>query len=676
MRYVLVILWMLSVGELTAQLYRSEEVTIPNQCLKAGTGKAKYKESYNLYHIKDKSSYPLKELTVQTKQEDAEWYATGTLSGTAVNLVATGKEGDGLLLKVAVQDTAINRLRFTIPCDADEQFYGFGEQFSHFNMKGKKVPIWVQEQGIGRGDGPISFFMSLVGIKGSKFHTYAPMPVFVSTKGRAFYVGNSSYIEIDLTRKNEITFEVWDNELSLRVWKADEPLQLIEKLTEETGRMPQLPGWAYGTWLGLQGGAEKVTKIVDDALAANNPVTAVWIQDWVGKRQVKIGSRLWWHWRADTSLYGDFPAFCKAMNERGVKVLGYINSFLALNTPMADEAVSKGLLLKNHEAEPLVLPAGGFDAYMLDLTNPATQKWLKEIIKTNMIEAGLHGWMADFSEGPPMDAVLHSGEPIETYHNRYSVDWVRLNREAIKEAGKEGEIVFFNRAGFTHSPEHSTLFWAGDQMHSYGKNDGLKSAINGILTGGISGISLNHSDIGGYTSVKQPILRSKRKHDLFYRWTEVNAFMPVFRTHEGLRPEINVQSYTDSAAQQFFARFGRIHKALEKYIYNLNMIAAKTGHPVVRHPWLQFPEDAECQKLQYQFMLGDALLVAPVLKKKAKRVKAYLPPGQWQHIFTGQTYTGGQYHKVDAPYGQPAVFYNLASPNVALVKELLAAEIK
>jgi Alpha-glucosidases, family 31 of glycosyl hydrolases len=105
--------------------------------------------------------------------------------------------------------------------------------------------------------------------------------------------------------------------------------------------------------------------------------------------------------------------------------------------------------------------------------------------------------MHDFAEALPFDAVLASGDAGSSYHNQYMVEWVKLGREAVQEAGMEGEIVFFNRAGYTRSPAYTTLFWEGDQMVTWDEHDGFKSAIKGLISGGLSGLSINHSDSWG-----------------------------------------------------------------------------------------------------------------------------------------------------------------------------------
>ena len=88
----------------------------------------------------------------------------------------------------------------------------------------------------------------------------------------------------------------------------------------------------------------------------------------------------------------------------------------------------------------------------MDLTNPDAWTWIKEIIKGELIGNGASGWMADFGEGLPYDAVLFSGADPKGYHDRYAEEWARVNREAISEAGRGDDIVFFNRSGYTNSP--------------------------------------------------------------------------------------------------------------------------------------------------------------------------------------------------------------------------------
>ena len=151
--------------------------------------------------------------------------------------------------------------------------------------------------------------------------------------------------------------------------------------------------------------------------------------------------------------------------------------------------------------------------------------------------------MSDFGEYLPFDAVLHSGEPAATVHNKFPALWAQTCREAIKDANLDGQVTFWSRSAAATSPTQSTLFWAGDQLTTWDFYDGLQSALRGMLSGGISGMSLSHSDIGGYTEVDiLNIVRVLRTEELLQRWVEMEAFSgAMFRTHPGLKPSKSAQ---------------------------------------------------------------------------------------------------------------------------------------
>ena len=410
--------------------------------------------------------------------------------------------------QVRTDDPRVGIIEVKVKTTKGLKYLGGGEQFSHVDLTGKKVPFLVEENGIGRGDQPATRTANLVGAGGHEWTSYCPIPLILTSANEAYLIENDCYSEIDLTVDGEIKFIVHDNELNLRRWKGDSPSDLLTQITEQIGRMPELPDWTYGTILGIQGGTDRVRKLVKDAKDYGNPVTAIWIQDWVGKKATSIGSRLRWEWKPDTLTYPNFKQFCAEMNAQDVKVMGYINPFLLEGTEMTNEALEKHYIVHRLDGTPYLIPFGGFKGYIIDLSNPDAWNWIKNIIKTNMIGNGLSGWMADFAEWLPFDCKLHSGQNPKDYHNRFAADWAKVNREAVEEAGKLGEVVCFSRSGFTGSSGISTLFWAGDQLVDYGPNDGLGSAITAMLSSGLSGLSINHSDVGGYTALKFPFFKN------------------------------------------------------------------------------------------------------------------------------------------------------------------------
>jgi alpha-glucosidase len=118
--------------------------------------------------------------------------------------------------------------------------------------------------------------------------------------------------------------------------------------------------------------------------------------------------------------------------------------------------------------------------------------------------------------------------------------------------------------------------------------------VTGLLSSGFSGYSLQHSDIGGYTAIDEPLLKYHRSHELLMRWTELAAFTVVFRTHEeGNRPEVNHQIYSDGESLRHFSRFAEVYTAWKPYRKELVRQAAETGLPVVRHPFIHYPDEFE-----------------------------------------------------------------------------------
>jgi len=247
-----------------------------------------------------------------------------------------------------------------------------------------------------------------------------------------------------------------------------------------------------------------------------------------------------------------------------------------------------------------------------------------------------------------------------SFHNRYPEVWAQLNRAAIAAAGLEEEAVFFTRAGFTRSPRDSTLFWLGDQLVSWDAHDGIKTAVTGLLSSGLSGYAFNHSDIGGYTANSNPIRNYHRSRELLWRWMELNAFTTIYRTHEGNLPDENFQFYDDDATLAQFSRFAKVYAPWGFYRRELVAEAAATGLPVVRHLFIHYPDDPNVYELRYeQFMVGSELLVAPVLDPDTSEVEVYLPAGRWVHLWTGAIHgdaAAGATIRAAAPLGETAVF--------------------
>jgi alpha-glucosidase (family GH31 glycosyl hydrolase) len=653
--------------------------SIPGESfVSAAKGEETVRQSRGHFFVEDEVEDVHQDQTIDSLERRGEALViAGSLAGgpedTGYSLTFSPVSRDRLRFEARV-DEPYDRVYLTYASTPDEHFFGFGVQYTYFDLKGRKVPIFIQEQGVGRGEQPVTLAANWqADAGGSPYTSYASVPHYITSEIRSLFLENYQYSSFDLREEDRVQVEVFSSRMVGQILNGRTPSELIERYTEYSGRMRPLPGWILGgAVVGVQGGTQRVLGISERLEALDTPVAAFWLQDWVGQRRTSFGTQLWWNWELDEDHYQGWNLLRERLEERDVRLMTYINPLLA--DDVADkvnyrrnlfaEAERNGYLVENRSGEPYRVLTTDFSAGFVDLTNPEARAWMESVIREELLGNGASGWMADFGEGLPYDAVLSSGADPKSYHNRYAEEWAEVNREAIREAGREDDVVFLTRSGYLRSPGYSTLFWLGDQLVSWDEHDGIKSAVTGLLSSGLSGYSLEHTDIGGYTAIDNPLLEYHRSKELLVRWTELAAFTVVFRTHEGNRPEVNHQIYSDEETLRHFSRFARVYAAWRPYRAELVSEAARTGLPVVRHPFVHYPDDPEVYGLDYQFMVGSELMVAPVLDPGEDTVGVYLPAGRWVHLWSGEEYGSpdeGVYETVRAPTGEPAVFYKEGS---------------
>lgn len=547
--------------------------------------------------------------------------------------------------------------------ETHEGVHGLGAQFTDFDLTGRYVPVLAREQGVGRGRQPLTTLAELVeGGGGSAETTYAATPFAVTDTMRAIDVQTHHLTAFDLREDERFDVEIWQEQGRAVLYSGAGPSALLQAHTADTGRQEPLPQWSgEGALIGVQGGTDAVRTALDGLEEAGAAVTGVWIQDWCGQRRTDFGERLWWHWELDTDRYPGWDDLVTELNDRGIRVLTYVNPFLTspeskpggVRRDLFAEAHEAGYFVRSPDGGPYMLDQGGYEAALVDLTSPAAWTWFRDVIAEQVAGVGADGWMADFAEGLPMDVVLHEGSAQE-WHNRWPVEWARLNREAAENADRPDALIFHRSAG-RGSAAHTGLFWAGDQNTSFDHHDGLGSAVRGLLSAGVSGMVLNHSDAGGYTGLDQPLVGLSRDRELLLRWVETNVWGPILRTHEGNLPASNAQAY-DAQCRRAFAEQTRLFAALAPYRAEVLAEAARTGMPVLRHAWVHAPE-SPAARVDDAFLFGPTFFVAPTLAPGETETTALLPPGDWVHLWTGERFDGDTDATVQAPLGRPAVFH-------------------
>lgn len=567
----------------------------------------------------------------------------------------------GNRLAVTLLTPGHDRIRLRWHAEPGEAVWGGGEQMSYLALNGRSFPMWTSEPGVGRDKSTeLTRQMDESGMAGGDYyHTNYPQPTILTSRWLAVHLDAACYSVVDCTDPAAHAFEVWSNEAAFELFAADGPIELVSQLSTRFGRQPPLPDWAIGgAIVGLKDGTRSFERL-EDFIKAGTAVSGLWCEDWAGIRETSFGRRLFWDWRRDNQRYADLPQRIAALQARGIRFLAYANPYLCNDGILYEEALEGGHFCLKPDADAVYLvDFGEFDCGVLDFTRKETRDWFAEkVLGKEMLDIGISGWMADFGEYLPTDVRLADGsDPMEA-HNRWPVLWAEVNAQAVESRGKTGDAVFFMRAGFSGVQGHCPLLWAGDQSVDFTRHDGIGTVITAALSAGLVGNAYSHSDCGGYTS----LLGNVRTVELMERWCELSAFAPVMRSHEGNRPDDNLQYDSKPELLACFARWSRIHAHLAPYVRHLCDEAVELGLPAQRPLFLHYAAEESLYAVQDQYLYGADLVVAPVIEDGARERPVILPgEGEWVHAFTGETYPAGT-HTIAAPIGCPPVFYDPSS---------------
>lgn len=640
--------------EHSIKVYHNEQLIIHhtdlNPAFYLGSGSADIENYRGNFEIDDyiESKIPLMDFKCQEQDIVFSHYM---LSLT----VSLTEKNDRLVIDFKANQS-VNRFWMRLYATPEEKVYGCGEQASYFNLRHRDYPLWTSEPGVGRDKKTLTtFYADLYDKAGGDYYTtYYPEPTFVSTRKYWLHVDSHAYAVFNFKNLEYHELFFWEVPTSMTISYQNNYQEILKDLTTFTKRPPKLPDFLHnGVILGVQGGLKKVLEYLEQAEMHGVKVSGLWAQDWAGHNYTSFGKRLYWNWKLNEDLYPNLKQVIKELDQKNIAFLTYICPFLLKNESLFNEAKANNYLALNQQGHVYELDFGEFDCGIVDLTNPKAFQWYKSVIKTNIIDLGIKGWMADFGEYLPVDCVLHNNVDAKLMHNAWPVLWAKCNYEAVKETNNLGKIFYFMRAGGHGSQHYSTSMWAGDQSVNWDTHDGIASVIPAALSTGIIGNPFTHSDIGGYTSLHGNI----RTKELFERWLEMNVFTSYMRTHEGNRPSENFQFYHNEQTLKLMARMTSIKVALKPYMLHLVDEAVNFGYPVQRPIFMHYPDDLKVYDLQYEYLFGSDVMIKPVVMPGQTTQDVYLPNDDWIHLWTGKLMTGKQSVQVDCPIGYPPVFY-------------------
>ncbi len=549
--------------------------------------------------------------------------------------------------RLLVRAPGVSGLVVRLAARRGERFWGFGERSDQVTRSGGTVENWVGEGPYQLSEYPlVAAITPRWAIRQRRDATYFPIPWLISSAGYGVLIENSELSWFSLPgRRRTWSLGVLSEELRIRLFAASTPAALLECFTAATGRQPfPAAGWFLGPW--VQTGhanlvpIETEREVLMKLKSAQAPVSAVETH----MRRLPGGEH--------EGRRADERARTELFHSLDLASLTYLNPFLSEDYETCfNEALATGAFQGRSDGTAYLYPAyiGGREPPLttegqLDFEVPAARGILNRIA-AEAIEDGHDGWMEDFGEYTPPDAVCGDGVSGARAHNAYPVEYHEAAARAARAATGR-PVARFGRSGWTGAAQHLPLVWGGDPTTGWGF-DGLASAVKEGLSAGLSGIAFWGSDIGGFFTLSSEELDI----ELLIRWIQLGAVSPLMRTKaEGIAiPPRRRPQVWDEGVIEHWRRWAGFHTRLSPYLLGAASQYVETGLPLMRHHCLTDPGDPVATKLDDQFMLGDWLLSAPVVQPGARRRTLYLPGGEWVELKSFAIREGGRHVTVSAP---------------------------
>ena len=498
-----------------------------------------------------------------------------------------------------------NYLHGQLSLGVGESVYGLGERFTAFVKNGQVVEQWNEDGGTGSDQ------------------AYKNVPFYLTNRGYGVLVNEPERVSFEVASEkvSRVQFSVPGESLEYLVFYGPTPKEILGKYTALTGRSALPPAWTFGLWLTTSFTTSYDESTVNsflDGMAERDLPLSVFHFDCFWMRAFR-----WCDFEWDPAVFPDPEAMLKRLHERGLKICVWINSYIAQRSPLFAEGAEKGFLLKRTDGSVWQWDMWQPGMGLVDFTNPQACEWFAEHLK-RLAKMGVDSFKTDFGERIPTEGVMwHDGSDPQKMHNFYPYLYNKVVFEALKE--EKGEAALFARSA-TVGCQKFPVHWGGDCYSSF---ESMAESLRGGLSLGLSGFGFWSHDIGGFEG-SPPV-------EVYKRWLAFGLLSSHSRLHGS--SSYRVPWLFDEEAVDVLRHFTHLKCQLMPYLFQEAVRACQTGLPMLRAMLVEFPDDPACYNLDQQYMLGESVLVAPVLQSD-NSVSYYIPEGNWTRFLTDEVIMG------------------------------------
>ncbi|MBN2148939.1 MAG: DUF4968 domain-containing protein [Anaerolineales bacterium] len=513
----------------------------------------------------------------------------------------------------------------------EEHLYGLGERAAPFNLRPGSYRMWNSDPGGSYGPG--------------KDPLYICTPVYWGVHQQGCYA-----VFFENPHRGAFTFDdharaQFERGALRYYFISGSPDEITATYTDLTGRPFLPPRWAFGYHQCRWGyhSWQEINEVVAGFEQRDLPLSAIHLDiDYMDGFRV---------FTFHPQRFADPESQITALAEKNVRVVTILDPGIKQDRqyPLYQEGIKQNAYVAMPNGKPLhglVWP--GWSAYP-DFTNPAVRQWWGEQYQT-FLDLGVAGFWHDMNEPASFAAwgetslpttARHNmegrgGDHLEA-HNLYALLMNRAARDALRTLDPDKRPWLFSRAGWAGLQRYAWN-WTGDTATSWAS---LRQTVATILGLSLSGHSFSGPDIGGFSGDPSA--------ELYLRWFQLSAFLPFFRTHSAVGTSRREPWVYGEPTTSIVRHFLHLRQRLLPYLYTLAWQAHQSGTPPVRPLFWSDPANPALWEINDQFLLGEALLVAPILEEGATSRKLTLPPGDWYHIWDDQRLSGPGQVEIPAP---------------------------
>lgn len=514
----------------------------------------------------------------------------------------------------------------------DDHFYGFGEKTSFLDKRGEKMTMWNSDVFAPHNPEIDSLYQSI--------------PFFMTlNKGFAhgIFFDNPFKSIFDMKTERDIySFSAEGGELDYYVMVGPTPKDVLEQYTTLTGRMDIPPKWALGyhqSRYSYETEAE-VRELVTSFLEKKIPVDAIYLDI-----HYMDGYRVF---TFDRNRFPNPEQLLKDLKNAGIHVVPIVDPGVKEDPEYSiyQEGIHGDHFCKYIDGNIYHGDVWPGNSAFPDFTNSEVRSWWGEKHKfyTDMGIEGIWNDMnepAVFNETKTMDTkVMHNQDgSLKSHremHNLYGFYMGEATYNGMKNLLDGKRPFLLTRAGYAGVQRYAAV-WTGDNRSFW---EHLQMAIPMCMNLGISGVALTGPDVGGFAH--------DTTGELLARWTQFGTFTPYFRNHSVLESIRQEPWSFGEGIEEIVKKYIQLRYKWLPHLYTLFQEASKTGLPVMRPLFMEYPKDRHTFNLSDQFLIGDNVIIAPITKPDTFHRVVYLPEGNWIDYWTGEISEGNQHILVEA----------------------------